>query len=208
MFPMKNCFRAVPLISLLAIVVTANGQTLAPTDRPKPSFGIYAAEVGGAVLGGLALGFPAALAGFYIGGLDDPGPMMSRMFVVGVPFGVIGLAGGTTLVGSMFHQQGRYWPTLAWSAGSVATGLAIAAGGMYIGNEGQNVGPISGLAPVVVAIGLALPPVLTTVGYNLSRPRDSVGSRIEPGSIGLASVRDARGIAHPSLDVRLLSVRF
>jgi hypothetical protein len=204
MSAMRTSLRTVAVLAVL--LTAANGQSLVPSENPKPSFGIHAAETGGGLLGGLGLGFAAALAEFYIVGPNDPGPQMTRILVVGVPFGVVGLAGGTTLVGSAFHQQGKFWPTLAWSAGSVAAGLALAAGGFYLGNN--DVGPIGSLAPVVVAIGLAAPPILTTVGYNRSRSQNSFGSRFVPGSVGLASVRDAEGIAHPSLNVRLLSVRF
>jgi len=51
-------------------------------------------------------------------------------------------------------------------------------------------------------------PIAAVVGYNISRPRDTCGNRFLPGSVALGAVSDADGVTHPSLDVRLLSIRF
>jgi hypothetical protein len=60
----------------------------------------------------------------------------------------------------------------------------------------------------VGAATLVVVPIVATIGYNRSRPRNSYGSRFVPGSVGLAAAQDAEGIAHPALDVHLLTVRF
>ena len=203
--------RAVTLFALLLVAATANGQTL-ETPRREGNIGIYALEAGGATVGallGFGLGMGTAFALWMSGTSEDQ--TMLPAALVGVPATIAGCAGGAYLMGSAFQQEGQYLPTLCWSTGGLAAGAALVIGGTQIQNSDIQVGTVNQIGYYTAVVGylvLLATPEITTYGYNRSRPPDSYGSRFVPGSAGLASVRDAEGVAHPSLNVRLLTVRF
>jgi len=209
---MRTCLRAVALLALLVAAATANGRPFGPTENPRPSFGICAAEVGG----GLACGVLGLVIGGGIGGFVffNPASEMSAFagaVMVGFPTALVGCAGGTYAVGSAFGQDGRFLPTLAYTAGAFVVAAGFTIGGIQVVNSDINNGTAFNVGMGMTYLGAAVfvaAPVVATYGYNRSRPRDSYGSRFVPGSVDLALVRDAEGIAHPSLNVRLLSVRF
>ncbi len=193
------------LLALLTATI-ANGQT-SEVPRREPSFGIYAAETGGA-LAGVVVG-----AGFGVAiGIMSGGNNTNRMAAIGVLFGIpavlAGCAGGTYIVGSAYHQDGRYLPALGWTAGAATLGVVLLDAGTWV-YVTSRIGAGGGAAVSGLGIAvLAATPIATVVGYNLSRPRVSVGSRFLPGAVALGSVMDADGVGHASLDVRMLTVRF
>jgi hypothetical protein len=173
---------ALTLVLLLA-AHTAQAQA---ADSPEPTFWTYTAEGTGSVACGLLAECAGAAAVWplvYRGG--DLGPSLNTAFTYALPVAAVGLAGGATLAGHALRQHGRFWPTLAWSAGSMAVGVGLAAFGLSVGSKEGN--PLGPMAAVVVGVGVATPLVLPTVGYNLSRPKDALSSRFLPPQVGLAS---------------------
>ena len=190
----------------------ASGQPFVQVENPNPSFGIFAAEAGGGIVGALGLGGGFALATiFYPAWIDDEGPIHWRteaLAGISVSLALVGCAGGTYVIGSAFDQGGKFLPTRAYAAGTSAIGLGLIMGGTQLVNGNSISNDVHlGMSYTGIAL-LAATPVVAAYGYNRSRPRGSLSRRFVPGSVGLASVRDAEGIAHPSLNVRLLSVRF
>ena len=206
---MTNCLKVVVLLAVAA-ATTANGQ-VHETSRREPSFGIYAAEAGGGIIGALGLGGTFAVATvfwpFYI---DNP-PETNPGVLLGIAgtLGLVGCAGGTWLAGSGFNQHGKFLPTIAYATATSAVGLGLCLVGTQLRNHYSPVRFAVGEGMRYTGVGLFFAtPFAAAYGYNRSRPRDSYGSRFVPGSVSLASVRDGEGIAHPSVNVRLLSVRF
>jgi hypothetical protein len=131
-------------------------------------------------------------------------------FVVSFTAASVGCAGGTYGLGAAFQQDGKFLPTLAYSACAVVGGGGLYYFGTLVKHGDVSAGQANigfGMTYVGVA-AVVLAPVIGTIGYNHSRPRNSYGSRFVPGSVGLSSVRDGEGIVHPALDVQLLTVRF
>lgn len=194
------------LTALLLTIVAAtstSAQGLSPMPTPSssrgPNFGIYAAEAGGALAGavvGVGLGIATGVALSFVWNDGTQAALVGGF--VGVTAATTGCAGGAYVVGGTFRQDGRYLPTLAWTAGTVALGAGLVAVGSRTKVDLTAVG-------VVV---LATTPIVTTYGYNRSRPKETISGRLLPGSFALRPVRDADGVAHPSLDVRLVNVRF
>lgn len=206
---MTNCLKVVVLLAVAA-ATTANGQ-VHETSRREPSFGIYAAEAGGGIIGALGLGGTFAVATvfwpFYI---DNP-PETNPGVLLGIAgtLGLVGCAGGTWLAGSGLNQHGKFLPTIAYATATSAVGLGLCLGGTQLKNRSSSVGYHVGEGMVYSGVGLFIAtPIAAVVGYNLSRPRDAYGSRFLPGSVALDAVRDEDGVVHPSVNVRLLSARF
>ena len=182
-----------------------------PVARRQTSFGIYALEAaGGIALGvaGIGCGFAAALG---YGGMDEgraPGAV-AILLTVSPVLAVTGCAGGTCLVGSAFGQEGQFLPTLAYTAGTGALAYGLLLGGQTALNGPWGYHGVIGWSMISLGVaGTAAVPLAAVYGYNRSRPRSSYGGRFVPGSITLASVRGTDGLIHPSLNVRLLSMRF
>ena len=109
-------------------------------------------------------------------------------------------AGGVGITGRLYGHNGRYWPAF-WGA---EIGMPVFLGLSYLAWEG----PVPDAIRIpAFAVGLLAPPIGAVIGYNRSRPRDSFGSRLAPGSVGVGMTRDWDGARHPSLDVRLLSFK-
>ncbi len=201
------------LLSILFVFSLASAQDLlsmpAPSEAREPNFGIYAAEAAGGLAGGL-LGFAAGSAvGFILfWDYDHETSAIGGMLLIGAPVAGIGCAGGTYGLGSAFRQEGQFLTTLAWGVGSAVLGLGIYVAGVQLMNRPMGPEVVWDLGEVVMNLGWVAPVVLTTVGCNLSRPRDIFGGRFLPGSVALGSVTDADGAAQPSLDVRLVNFRF
>ena len=182
-----------------------------PVARRQTSFGIYTLEAaGGVTLGavGIGCGITAALG---YAGIDEGRAQggMAVLLSVSPVLAVAGCAGGTCLVGSAFGQEGRFLPTLAYTAGTGALAYGLLLGGQSALNGPWGYHGVIGWSMISLGVaGTAAMSLAAVFGYNRSRPRSSYGSRFVPGSITLASVRDADGLIHPSLNVRLLSVRF
>lgn len=182
-----------------------------PVAGRQTSYGVYALEAaGGIALGTLGLGCGFAVALSY-GGIDEgraPGAL-AILLSVSPLLAVTGCAGGTCLVGSAFEQDGRFLPTLAYTAGTGALAYGLLLGGQTALNGPWGHHGVIGWSMIGLGVaGTAAMPLAAVYGYNRSRPRDSYGSRFVPGSVSLGSVRDADGLIHLSLNIRLLSVRF
>ena len=209
---MTDSLRAVALAALLVVAVTANGQTFGPAENTGPSFGICAAEVGGGLAGevlGLIIGGGIGAVMFFSTVNDFSAG--AGAIAVGTPVALVGCAAGTYALGSAFGQGGRFLPTLVYTAGTFVVGAGLCIGGIQVVNSDINNETAFNVGWGMTYLGAAVfasAPAVATYGYNRSRPRDSHGSRFVPGSVGLSSIRDAEGIAHPSLNVRLLTVRF
>jgi hypothetical protein len=145
---------------------------------PRTSFGIHAAEVGGGLVGlVVAAGSSAALGYVAVVGNDMHPEMEPAVLVVSAAVGIAGCAGGICLVGSAFHQEGRFWPTFGYGAASFGMGaLFLAAGSQVFFPLGW-----------VGAAAIVATPVVATWGYNRSRPRDAFGSRFLPPTIDLTT---------------------
>jgi hypothetical protein len=198
------------LASLLLVVTMARSSAQLPNERPRPepTFLTYAAEGAGGYAGALV----GAAAGWLTGSILYPwgGPYLEVWLGVGVPAALLGCAGGICGLGTAFRQNGKFLPTLAYGACAAVGGAGLYYFGTLVkhgdvpawqGNTGLGMMYV-GAAAVVLA------PAIATYGYNRSRPRNSYGNRFVPGSVGLASVRDAEGIVHPALNVHLITVRF
>jgi hypothetical protein len=130
--------------------------------------------------------------------------------VISFPVAAVGCAGGICGLGAAFRQNGKFLPTLAYGACAAVGGCGLYYAGTLVkhGDVSASQANIGFGMTYVGGAAVVLAPVIATIGYNRSRPRDTYGSRFVPGSVGLASVRDAEGIVHPALDVHLLTVRF
>ncbi|MCX6841600.1 MAG: hypothetical protein NTX53_04890 [candidate division WOR-3 bacterium] len=202
---MSSYLKVMVLLAVVAATIV-DGQTY-ETPRREPNFGIYAAEAGGAVAGALV----GACFGVAIG-IGSGGNNTNRMLAIGGLFGIpavlAGWAGGTCVAGNAFQQHGRFLPTLGWTAGTATLGVVLLDAGTWV-DVTSRIGPGGGAAVSDLGLAvLAAMPIITVYGYNLSRPRDSYGSRFVPGSVGLASVRQIDGTKRPSVNIRFLSVRF
>jgi hypothetical protein len=197
---------------LVASLSAAQESAISPdaTVGRRPSLGVYALEgTGGVALGalGLGCGFCAALA---YGGNDEGRTTgaVAILLAVSPALAVVGCAGGTSLVGSAFRQDGRFLPTLAYTAGTGAVACGLLLGGQTMLNGPFGYHGVIGWSMIGLGIaGVAATPVAAVYGYNRSRPLGTYGSRFVPGSITLGSVKGTDGRIHPSLNVRLLNVR-
>ncbi len=129
------------LVFLLAITLSAAQEfttTPGPVAMRQPSFGGCALEAtGGAALGALGFGCGLAVALGY-GGIDEGRDRGAVAIVLGVSpvLAVIGCAGGTCIVGSALKQDGRFLPTLAYTAGT-----GVLAYGLLLGGQTMLSGP-------------------------------------------------------------------
>ena len=213
--PTATAFRTILPVLLLATVASADGLSYEPQQRRKATLGIYAAEAGGALAGGVVLGFGSfALAGYVLFPSDEL-TLASAVSLFGVSplLALTGFAGGTCIVGSAFGQEGKFWPALGYAAGSAALGLGLYAFGQVLAYRGgirnYNTAHAVGWAVSGIGIGVAAAmPFAAVYGYNRSRPRESLTGRFLPGSIGLRPEMNPDGTTFTSLDVRLVNVEF
>ncbi len=169
-------------------------------DDPLADWGTIVREAG-AGLGGGVLG---GIGGVCVGGIaglafsHDISDMTWEGIVLmgtGLVAGIsLGTATGTWAVGQARNQGGRWGPTLLGALAGTAAGAAV----------------VVSTGPPVALIGALLPTTGAVVGYNLSRPGpepdESFLSRLDFPSVAL--LPSGRKPAPPSLDVRLLNVRF
>jgi hypothetical protein len=181
----------------------------------ETGLGVYAGELGGSLVGAIAVGGTfAAVTLFYPAWTDDARPIdWSPQVLAGVSgsLALLALAGGTCIVGKALDQGGKFLPTLAYATGTSAIALGLCLGGTQLRNHNsrESIGFSAGSGMLYSGVGLFIAtPIAAVVGYNISRPRDTCGNRFLPGSVALGVVSDADGVTHPSLDVRLLSIRF
>jgi hypothetical protein len=202
------------LTFLLVITLSAAREfttTPGPVAMRQPSFGGYALEAtGGAALGVLGFGCGLAIALGY-GGIDEGRDREAVAIALGVSpvLAVTGCAGGTCIVGGAFKQDGGFLPTLAYTAGTGALAYGLLLGGQTMLNGPWGYHGVIGWSMIGLGVaGTAATPLAAVYGYNRSRPRRGYVSRFVPGSITLESVRGADGLIQPSINIRLLSVRF
>ncbi len=196
------------------------GQTQYTQDfyEKKPSFGVYAAEFGGAALGttgcvsiagGTFFVYYLAAAkefnrGNYLGswGKFLEGFAVASTILIGMPAAT---AYGVQKVGEKLDQNGSYWASFGGSLG----GAIIGAGLGY---------SISRINPEKINIAYAIIPttllghwVGAVVGYNLSRNSgDDFGcpdTRFELPTIGIRTEDNVEGKTINALDFRLINVR-
>ena len=203
------------VLAFLLVITLSAAQEFTTTPGPvamrQPSFGGYALEAtGGAALGVLGFGCGLAIALGY-GGIDEGRDREAVAIALGVSpvLAVTGCAGGTCLVGCALEQDGRFLPTLAYTAGAGALAYGLLLGGQTMLHGPWGYHGVIGWSMIGLGVaGTAATPLAAVYGYNRSRPRRSYGSRFAPGSVTLGSVKGVDGLLHPALNVRLLSVRF
>jgi hypothetical protein len=191
------------LLALLLIFSLTAAQEFSPMPAPAAArelnVGICVAEAGGAIVGLAWCGLLGWYGGMLLSSTWTDGTGNNTVAgLVAASAGIAGCAGGTYLMGNGFRQGGQFLPTLAWTTGSVALGTGL----LYAKTRAKTDIGWLGTSMLVAT------PFVATLGYNLSRPRDAYGGRFLPGSVAVGSVKDADGVAHPSLDVRLATVRF
>ncbi|MCX6841475.1 MAG: hypothetical protein NTX53_04215 [candidate division WOR-3 bacterium] len=175
----------------------------------QPGVGDYAAETGGALLGGVlvgagataVLGFAGAVVASSANPYDDWAGLGGLVIggaagaALGYPFGC-GL--GTTLAGGALDAEGN----AVAAYGSAYAGLAL--------------GALAGLATrrweVAIPAMVMLPPAGAVIGYNLGATRNghqsSFGARVSPPTVAF-SIRSGRDQQrHFGFDCRLVAVRF
>jgi len=209
---MTNALRfALVLSLLLASRAPAQSELLyGDADRSGPSFGIVAAEAGGAVVAGAALGIGLGLAANRATG----GP--SNLFegpVLPILAGVGGLAAGwtvgsgigTCLVGRIARQDHQ----TSWAFLGALAGLPVSLGLAYAASRLEEDGKPGAL---LLIPALAAPPAGSVLFYNLSPSCGCYGSsrlndRLLTPSVGLR--RETAGDETIlALDMRLLNARF
>lgn len=181
-----------------------------------PSFGIIAAESGGALVGGVVGGGLAAGAVcLCYSPSNDPGPFAyfgrTMVGLAGITIGYpIGCAAGICAIGKIAQQDGTFGYSLLGAAlgTPIALGLAFAA----IKLEERGDGGILLLIPAFLA-----PPAGAVIGYNLSRTSEMDGGEPRTPSLdarfGLPSVclktellEDGKRVS--IVDFRLINVRY
>jgi len=175
-----------------------------------PGAGDYAAEAGGALVGGVLVGAGAGLAGGFAGLAiwgpgDDPWPVSMGFgfgavggFVLGYP---CGCALGTTTVGSWLKCKGN-------TGGAYAGAYLVLLAAIPLALAGRGAfGPLYAIPPV-----LLLAPAGAVIGYNTgvqrTSSRSSLGARLAPPSLAFC-VRPGSGEqTYSAFDCRFVAVRF
>ncbi|HTW90414.1 MAG TPA: hypothetical protein VMH22_01715 [bacterium] len=196
----------------LAVATSAIGQTPEATNSHAAPWVAYAAETGGSYLGAALLGgtvAAAVLLPFYTDNPPETKTEPAVMLGIAGALGLVGCSGGTWLVGSAFDQHGQFLSALGGATAVSLVGVGVYAGGVGLQHNYSPVPFHVGEVMKYIGAGLLVSaPVAAVLGYNHSRPADGYSSRFIPGSVALGAARDASGVVHPSLDVKLLSVRF
>lgn|GEM_PF-6383990 len=130
------------LVALLVVTAMADGQTPGTTTNRKPSLGIYAAEIGGGLLGTIGLGGTFAVATVFLPFYTDnpTGANPGVMLGIAGALGLVGCSGGTWLAGSGFSQHGEFLPALGYATATSAIGLGLCLGGTQLKNRSSSVG--------------------------------------------------------------------
>jgi hypothetical protein len=172
-------------------------------DSPWADWGTIAREAGaglvGSVLGGIGGVCVGGIAGLAFS--HDIADMTWEGLALMGTGAVAGISLGTTIgtyaAGRARHQGGRWGPTFLGALAGTAVGAPVA----YLGSR---------VTPPLALIGALLPATGAVVGYNLSRPKPATSSsffdRLDYPTVAL--LPSGRKPTPPSLDVRLLNVRF
>jgi len=196
------------LVLMVLAVVLAHGQPTV-SDQSSSGFGVFAAETGGAFLGELAASagmMVIVMAGGAAAGMnpyDESSAPLGIVWAVSlVPALPAGSAAGACLVGKHYREEGKFWGA---ALGCVA---GVGAGGVLV-FAGANLSRLSLVAGIPFLAAAAVSPAAgTTIGYRLTRPQGGIGARIEPGTVTVGTAYASGGRRCPSLNVRLVSVRF
>jgi len=196
------------IILTIACSLLSAQQLYNPDASDKPTFGVYAAEFGGA-MGGFLLS--AALAG----GLllifpDEPaiGPVniqTQALTILGLT-GVIGVpcltSYGAYLVGNHYEQDGKYWPSVLGAYLGLLGGVAVGAG---IWKLTEN-------SICIIPCGIIGITAGSVIGYNRSRPKPSSSqgfyNHFEPPTLGLRPEKTDDGKTITAVDFKLIKARF
>jgi hypothetical protein len=175
-----------------------------------PGAGDYAAEAGGALVGGILVGAGAGLAGGFAGLAiwgpgDDPWPVSMGFwigeaggFVLGYP---CGCALGTTTVGSWLKCKGN-------TGGAYAGAYLVLLAAIPLALAGRGAfGPLYAIPPV-----LLFAPAGAVIGYNRGVQRtsspSSLGARLAPPTIAYRTRLGPDRKTYSAFDCRLVTVRF
>jgi hypothetical protein len=181
------------VVVLAAVLVAgAAAQDLWHDESTRPSAGDYAAEAGGALLGGVLVGAGAAAVLGLAGG-----------FALFNPSGASGMEqGGGAIIGALAGAALGY--PFGCGLGTTIAGRATYADG--------NVGG----AYAGAYIGLLLPfigsPIGAVIGYNTGVQRTSswgsLGARLAPPTLAYSTRQGPERQRYSAFDCRLVTVRF
>ncbi len=184
--------KSVCLMPVALIMAVAAAQDLWGDESTRPSAGDYAAETGGALLGGALVGAGAAAVLGLVGG-----------FALFNPSGASGIEqGGGAFIGALAGAALGY--PFGCGLGATIAGRARYADG--------NVGG----AYAGAYIGLLLPlfgsPIGAVIGYNTGVQRTSswgsLGARLAPPTLAFSTRQGPDRQRYAAFDCRLVTVRF
>jgi hypothetical protein len=202
---------ATALVLLFACGATF-AEGLFPQETPESQSRHNWAKIGGGCLGelGATIGFAAITAG---AALVIPATWSDESTVMGyLGIGALSLCAivpvasalGVKCVGDRYDDGGKFWA-------SYVGGLAGTAGACLLAFYGAVLGGAAGPGIVLFAVGMTLPSLGATVGYNLSRPAPNdfgiEGRRFLPPSVSLTLASRTDGARSAGVSVRLLAVR-
>jgi len=185
--------KGVCLMLVALIVADAAAQDLWHDESTRPSAGDYAAEAGGALLGGALVGAGAAA--------------------------VLGLAGSFALFNpsgaSAIEQTGGGAIIGALAGGALGYPFGCGLGATIAGRARYADGNVGG-AYAGAYIGLLLPPIGSpigaVIGYNTGVQRTSswgsLGARLAPPTLALCTRQGPDRQRYAAFDCRLVTVRF
>ncbi len=195
------------LVVAACLLSVAPAQVIPPNQKsPRTGCGTMAWEGCAGLVGGAQFGLGGAFVGAIIGSAFARGAGfmdLTKEGLVGAGVGavtgiVLGTATYTWAVGQARNQGGRWGPTLLGALAGTAAGALVVVGAKR--------------APVIQLVGVLMPATGAVIGYNQSRPEPANGrsflDRLDFPSVALGSVRDRSGAIHPSLDVKVATVRF
>jgi len=197
------------LILVCFCLVNAQTQYNQTFQWEKPSFGVYAAEFGGATLGtALSVGTGVGLLYFVVMssefGENYVPQIIALVAVAPIALAPASAAFGACLVGERMNQNGDFWKsTLGAVCGSIV-GYGLGYGITRINPE-----RISGI--IEIPTTLVGNSVGAVIGYNLSQNSGGVGlnnQRFGLPSIGLRLEKNNQGKIISALDLKLINARF
>jgi hypothetical protein len=198
--------RRIALAALVVLIVAvAAGQDLWHDESTRPSAGDYAAETGGALLGGAIIGGGAGcalgFAGWYLGGWTS-GILAGLGVIGGIAVGYpIGCGLGTALVGRATHTNGN-------SGGAYAGAyIGLLAAIPVVAMAGTVEAAAGGSGGVTTCVAALLPAVGAVIGYNTDVP-SSYGARLAPPTLAYSTRFGPERRRYSVFDCRFVTVRF
>jgi hypothetical protein len=210
------------VVVLAAVLVAgAAAQDLWHDESTRPSAGDYAAEAGGALLGGALVGAGATVvlgvAGAALASAASPYDDWAGLggLVIGGATGVavgypLGCGLGATLVGRATHADGNtggayagaYLGLLAVLPAYVLIAATVSVGRVAVPHPEAAVGCVAAL----------LPPIGAVIGYNTGvrgkSSQSSLGARLAPPTLAYSTRLGPDRQRYSAFDCRLVTVRF